>query len=354
VALSRLHLRMGRLELALEHAQEAARQQPTQLAPRLALVRALVASRDLSRARKELSVLAERFPDLPAVHVEVGRLAQLRGEIEPARRSFQQALEFEPASMDALSGLVTLEVGSRRFKDALARLEPRLKERPDDPNLLLLAAGVHAAAGEPRRAESMLRRVVAAHPSNLEAYSALARLYLAERRLADARREFEALAARQPRPVGALTMVGLLLLAEGDQENSRRRFEQALSIDPRAAIAANNLAWIYAESGERLDEALRLAQTAYEQLPDVPQISHTLGWVYYQRNLPALAIPLLEQSAGRDPNNPTYQFHLGLAYAKGGDGDRARHRLQRALSLSNDFKGADDARTLLATLQEGD
>ena len=124
-----------------------------------------------------------------------------------------------------------------------------------------------------------------------------------------------------------------------------------LEIDPRAAVAANNLAWIYAQDGGNLDIALQLAQTAKSQLPDQPEFNDTLGWIYYKKDLATLAIPPLQQSVEKDPKNPVYHYHLGLAYAKSGDKGKAKSSLEQALKLKPDFEGAAEARKVLASLQ---
>ena len=51
-----------------------------------------------------------------------------------------------------------------------------------------------------------------------------------------------------------------------------------------------------------------------------------------------------------EPENPIFQFHLGLAYAKTGDKNGARAALTRALSLQANFPGAEDAKQALAAL----
>ena len=82
-----------------------------------------------------------------------------------------------------------------------------------------------------------------------------------------------------------------------------------LAIDPRSAIAANNLAWIYLDSGENLDIALQLAQTAKAALPNLPQVNDTLGWIFYKKGLFSLAEGPLKLAVERDnnPADPTYQ-----------------------------------------------
>jgi Flp pilus assembly protein TadD len=115
-------------------------------------------------------------------------------------------------------------------------------------------------------------------------------------------------------------------------------------------VAANNLAWMLAESGGDLDEALRLAQVAQEKLPDLPNVLDTLAWVHYKKaNYPA-AIDLLRNCVGKDPKNAVYQYHLGMAYFKSGDRQRARTSLTEALKLSPSFAGSEEAKQTLAKL----
>jgi len=152
-----------------------------------------------------------------------------------------------------------------------------------------------------------------------------------------------------PQPVGPLTMSGMILLTQGQTDLARKRFEDVLAIDPRAVIAANNLAWIRAEAGDDLDTALKLAQTATAQAPDQPELMDTLGWVYYKKNLPELAVPLFARCVEKEPSRGTFRYHLGLAYLKAGQKDRGRAALEQALKAGVDAAAAADARRLLGT-----
>jgi len=184
-------------------------------------------------------------------------------------------------------------------------------------------------------------------PNAFPAYVMLGRLYISQRKLDAARAEFEALAARQPKPVAALSMAGTILQTQGNLPLARARFEQVMALDQNAPLAANNLAWMYAESGENLDDALRLARVARAGLPDVAEVSDTLGWVYYKRKQPADAVTAFNESIAKDPKNPVYHYHLGLAHLQAGDSAKGHASLNRALSLNPKFAGADQARRLL-------
>jgi tetratricopeptide (TPR) repeat protein len=175
-------------------------------------------------------------------------------------------------------------------------------------------------------------------------------MYLHEKRLDQALAEFDQLASQDPRSVAAHTVAAVILQLQNKPDEARKRYEKVLELNPQAAVAANNLAWMYAESDQSLDTALRLAQTARSQLPDQPDVNDTLGWIYTKKGLPELAIPVLLASIEKDPNNAAYHFHLGVAYSKRGNREKARTSLERAIKLGGDSAEGRDAKRLLAAL----
>jgi len=351
VELSLLQLASGRPEEALRTAQEAARSAPANLDVRLMFVRSLLAAGQSDKARDEIQLLLTSYRGVAAVHVQNGVLLAARNEWSAARAAFERALEIQPASLEALAGLVEVDLRLKNFMSAIRRVEQRLAQGEVTPAVLLLAARTYRSGGDMDGAEKALRRAIELDSAALTAYSILADLYLSQGKLAPALQEFDALATRQSTPASALTMAGLILQAQGKDELARQRFERAVAIDANAAVAANNLAWMYAEKRERLDDALRLARVAADALPDAPEVLDTLGWVHYQSDLPALAVPPLTRCIEKDPRNATCQYHLGLALVKTGAAARGRESLMRALALRGDAPWSEDARRALTALE---
>ena len=178
-------------------------------------------------------------------------------------------------------------------------------------------------------------------------YHYLGQIYVRQHRLDEARQRYEDIAKRQADSIAAHTMVGMILQVQNRPDEAKARYEKILQIDPRSAVAANNLAYMNAEAGTSLDMALQLAQSAKASYPDEPDINDTLGWVYYKKDMASLAIDPLRQSVERVPTNATYRFHLGMAYLKTGDKDKAREMLQQALKLDPRFGGAAEAKRTL-------
>jgi Flp pilus assembly protein TadD len=207
------------------------------------------------------------------------------------------------------------------------------------------------AAGDQAGAEQALRRAVSVDPRFTAGYSMLAQLYIQQRRIDEARVEFEGIVQRDPSAVDARTMVGLLLEAQGRHDDARKSYEATVKSTENAPVAANNLAFIYAEQGTNLDVALQLATSAKQRLPDDPNVDDTIGWVYYKKDLASLAIGPLQESLKKQPDAAEVLYHLGLSYAKLGEKAKARDALERGLKL-NPKVGGDEARRALASVSQ--
>jgi len=284
------------------------------------------------------------------VQALAGRLAFLKGADLEARTAFQRALTIDPTSVEALTGMVTLEMKQRLPAAAKARIEEAVAKVPTDGVLLCLAAGVYESLGDAPRAEEVLHQAIAADAANLQAYDMLATLYLKQQKLDQALAQAENLAKIQPRAVGAHTMVASILEQQHKLAEAQKRYEQVLEINTRAAVAANNLAWLYAESGNNLDVALHLAQTAKQEMPRLSQPDDTIGWIYYKKGLSSLALAAFTRAVAAEPRNAVYLYHLGLAQLREARPLTARQSLERALKIDPAFDGAEDARKALQSI----
>jgi tetratricopeptide (TPR) repeat protein len=350
VELARLHHADGAAEKSLEFANQAVKNNPSNAEAYFTQVRALIARREITQAEPILDRLRTTYPKSAAVHSQLGVVKAMKKDYAGATRLFEQSLTLNPDQLEATAGLVGLDLAAGRKDAARTRTANRVARTPSDSTVLLFAGRTYAALGDTNQAEEAFKKALEGDPLNLGAYEGLGRLYVRLGRLPEAQKEFETLAARQSRPAGSLTMVGMIQQSRNLSKEARATYEQVLQHDPQAAVAANNLAWLYAEDGVNLDLALQLAQTAKAGLPKNAETSDTLGWILYRKGLLSPAIREFEEAAQHDPLNPIYQYHLGMAYAKNGNRDGARRALEAALRLSSDFSGSNEARTMLASL----
>ena len=351
VQLAELNLQRGHAAAALQLASDAARQMPRDPRIQLTLIHSLIANGETDRAEKTLKPLLAKYPNTAQVQAAAGTVAMTRNDLASARRAFARAAELDFTNLEALNGLVRLDISDRKPEIARGRVEQRLAKMSKSPGVALLAARVYGASGDLPRAEAMLKKVIELDPAHLEAYVLLGQLYASQSRLAEARASFEALLKTQPNSVPVNTVIGVLYSVEGNRAEARKRFERVLQIDPGAAVAANNLAYIYAEDGGNLDVALQLAQTAKQKLPESPEVADTVGWIYVKKELASLGVPQLEQAVAKAPDNAMIQYHFGVALSKTGDEVRARKALERALALKLEPNAAAEAQKLVAKFQ---
>ena len=352
IQLARLNLAQGHAALASDLARQALKLQPRGLGPRVLLVRTLIGEGDIDGAERDVRALLEGAPDLAEAHWLAGVIEVLRKRDGQAKKSFARAMTLMPDAYEPLEALVSLEADpSTRTDGATTTVAEHLERHPENSDLLVLAARAHAADGDPGRAEQLLRRAIEHDSASPVPHEMLGRLYLSQQRLDRAREQFEELASRDVGRAGTRAMVAIIHHAQGQVAAAQVWYQQALDIDPQLVVAANNLARLYAQQRGMIESALRLAQTAVANAPDDPTVNDTLGWIYLQKDLGALAVSSFRACVEKAPANPLYQHHLGLAYSRTEDPTRAREFLEAALRLKPDFAGAADARRILSTLE---
>lgn len=348
--LSRLLLATGQTDQALQLAQSARKAAPGNPAARFNVARAMLAKGDTRGAEAEAKAMGTQFPESAAVHALYGQILLAQSDGPGASREFDRALALDPADVDALTGRMVIDLSLKRPQDARARVERAMAKAPNSGAVLIAASRFERTDGNHAAAEKYLRKAIEVDPSNLEVYGLLARLYISQNRLAEGKKELEEFVRRKPDSVGARTMIGMIQQTLGNTDDAVKTYGDVVKDSPTAAVASNNLAYLYVESDQQLDRAVELAQSAKQQMPDNADVSDTLGWAYYKKGMPELAVKALEFSVKKDPQNPLYLVHLGLAYAKMGNQAKAKASLTQALKLKPDVSGADEARAVLASL----
>lgn len=352
LGLARLQINNGQAAEAVPLALKIVADNPQNLEARLLLLHGFIAVGDVPQATHQLNVLMKAAPASADVQTAAGMLATIKNDTAGARQAYSRALESDPRSYQALAGLLTAEMQGKQFGNAKSLIERQLTERPDDANVLMMAAQTYNAIGDAFEMEKALKRTVEVDPQSLQAYAMLGKMYYQQGRLDLARSELETYVNRAPNSVPANTMLGTILQLQGKDDDAKTRYNKALQVDPRAAVAANNLAWIDANRNGNLDLALQLAQTAKSRLPNRHEIDDTLGWIYYKKGLSSMAIESLTSSVQKQPENPSYNYHLALAHHQNGNTDEARKYLQKALKSNANFAGADEAKKLLESMHE--
>jgi tetratricopeptide (TPR) repeat protein len=346
--LANLALKLGRDQVALEFARQSVQLNPNDRAASLDFVRALVRTRDFSGADQILTPLVT---DQASADVLVLRAAihAGRGSVEEARKTYLRSLQLSPNSLDALGGLVALELQDGQLARAHQIVTDVVAKHPRDPDILTLAARVARAERDDGRAASLLRTALEIDPARADAAVALAEALSRQNLRDDAKRVIDRALALRPGSLDLRVSQARLLEETGRADEARTRYEAILEETPEAYAVGASLAKLYANKGDNLNGALSLAIAAKDHLPDDAAVSDTLGWVYVRKDQRRLAIPHLEDAVRAEPSNALFHYHLGAAYQHQNPG-KARDELTRALTLDPNFPAAADAKTILGRL----
>jgi tetratricopeptide (TPR) repeat protein len=312
---------------------------------------AALARRDFPVATETAQQVISRFPDRPGGYQRLGHVLADTGKFSEARTQFERALEIDPQGVSVLSDILqVMNAEHLPLADQVARVRTHLAAHPDNTATKLIEGQLLLSHGDFEQAIGVLEDAVKQDPNLLPAYFMLGTAYAKHGQLENAQARFETLLQHDKKAVPAYLMLGIIDELKGKTEEAAEQYRKALDVDPNAALAANNLAWHYAEREGKLDIALELAHRAKALRPDEPHVSDTLGWVLYKRGLYAAAIDPLSEAATKLSDNATVRYHLGMAYFRNGDKDKARVELTAALKLGS-FEAEEEAKRTLREIE---
>jgi tetratricopeptide (TPR) repeat protein len=220
---------------------------------------------------------------------------------------------------------------------------------PDQSPLYDQLSDVQRATGDLPGALASGEKAMKLNPADNEAIVIYTRALLASGNVDKAIASWQQWTVDHPKDAQAFAVLGTLLESKGDKTQATTYYKKALQIQPEQAVAANNLSYLMMESGQNMDVALTLAQTARRLLPDSPSSADTLAWAYYHKGSFLTARDLIEDTIKISPNNPSLQYHLGMIYLKLDDKTNAVLHLKKASDLEPKGPTGDDARKALAT-----
>ena len=148
---------------------------------------------------------AKLTPKDPEPHLAAGALLARQNNLPAAANEYRTAIELDPASDEALTGLVNVSIGQKKYSDAETALRKKLAASPQDTAAHTQLARVLEAEGKSDEAAQELQSVSHANSDDPQAALQLGSIYLKAGKNAEAEQQFRIAVQKLPQePRGPL------------------------------------------------------------------------------------------------------------------------------------------------------
>jgi len=348
--LARIYLNKKDYARALKEAEDAIAMNKNDLEARLTRASALMAIGDGKKARDEIEGILQVAPNNPDARYQSGVLAWQQRDYKSAQDAFAQLSKINPKDSRGLLGVVETLASQNRLGEGIKLVEDALAREPGRRDLMQALANLYVRDMRYDAAMARYQELLKTEPKSADL---LLRVAETQRRKGDingAIDTFRRASQAAPTDSRPLLQLGLLLDGTGRRDQAKPVYEQVLKIQPDQPIALNNLAFIKAEDGQDLDEALTMAQRARQGMPNSPDVMDTLGWIYLKKNLSDDAVRTFKELVMADPNRAAYRYHYGMALLQKGDKPSAKRELEAAIKFNPSKDDAGKIQKLLASM----
>lgn len=245
------------------------------------------------------------------------RLAVLRlkdRDLKGAGQLVDGILADAPDNPEALLVRAGLLFIDRRYGDVVTALRGVLRREPANESALLLMARAHVQAGDVALAKDAYRRLLEANPRNTEGAREFIELSQESKSLDDPEELLRRLTAKDPANLEAGALLTDVLLLQGDlaaAETEARRI--AALTDPRG-IGAFELGRVLATQ-KRYDDAAKAYLEALGRNPDNLTILQALAASLLAQDKKAAAIAMLREQVRTNPSGSNARLLLGSVLA---------------------------------------
>ena len=353
LAQTQVALLKGDVEAAIHDADDLLRINPNSIEGKVMKAAALQREQKFDDARAVLEPALEKNPTAVPIMLELGVVDLQQHKTKEAIAMFQKAYAANPNNIRGLLGESRSYLADGQREKSVEVVRTELLKSPDRVDLARELGNAQAAAGQFPAAIATYQSLLAKFKDPKQQAGLLIQIAQAYRYEGDSQHSIEAYEKSRvglPDNAGAIRDLAILYEETGRKDLAKQYYEKTLKLDSTDPLALNNLAYLLAENNGDLNEALSYAQRAKQRLPTFTEITDTLGWIYYKKNLTDNAIDNFKALVVQAPANPIYHLHYAMALNQKGDRESARKECQAALADKPTKEQENQIRHLLATL----
>jgi tetratricopeptide (TPR) repeat protein len=343
---------------------------PQDLDGRVLRGRIHLAKRETTLAIQEFQEVLKREPKLAPARFQLAQAYLQGGNVQQAKTELKEATSSAPSYVEATLELARLNIQSGATQLAIEDLAKLIQKEPQVVQAYILLGTAHMARREPKKAEEAYRRLVAVAPKDARGPDFVGLTLVAQGKLAEARREFEAsltlapgfvdpLAhlvrldlrekkpevalervqrqiARVPQSAGLHQLLGRLHQTRRETPQAEAAYSKAIELEPQRIGPYFDLARLYASTG-RLDQGLARAEEALKLNPKSQPVLMLVGMLSEAKRDYKRAMEAYEQLLAGNPRFAPAANNLAYRLSEtGGDKERALQLAQTAKEAAPD------------------
>ncbi len=339
--------------------QRASALAPEAVAPRFLLGAALFAQGSPRQAEQQLVQVLQRAPENIEARKLLARIHLILGRPDAAMQVLLPAQRADDVQLDLLRGVARMQQGDET--GGVADLERAAAARPGNENLqldlaatylmtdradravellqkirrptglrhsgLLIAALV--AAGDTRKAQAEVERLLRERPGDVEALTLAAGFFTQQRDFVQARKVAQRAVDLDPKNSKALLMRAAVASEGGELDVAREWLEKAVALDERDAVAKLAIAELDLRRGD-IAAATKWLEDLRRRDPSAVEPRLRLVALYLRQRNARDMQSVVDELLALGKNQPEVQNSLGLLYLGAGRYDEALARFQDA------------------------
>ena len=238
-----------------------------------------------------------------------GHSFSINGDDQKALELFREAIEQDPKSVKAWSGLGACQIGLNRPDAAIEAYKQAIKINPNDESPHFILGNFYAKLGRHQEAIESYKQVIRINPDFESAHFKLGLIYSKLGRIDDGKNAFETVIQLNPDAAPAHFNIGIVYTKLGRYEEAIKAHREVLRIDPEFAPAHNNLGVVYGKLGDSSTEI-----TSYKEAiridPDFVPAHYNLGYSLLQKGDKVAALDEYKILKGLDETAADKLFNL--------------------------------------------
>lgn len=371
----------GTMEEVAALISKAVSANPSEPAPRLALIQYLLNKKEAKKALTAATDASVAIPDKAEILDALGRAQQFSGDInqalitygklatlnpnspvpqmrlaeinlsnknkDEAIKNLKKAVEIKPDLIEAQRGLILLALDAKKPAEALNIARQIQTQRPKEAVGFVLEGDIYGSGKEWPEAINAYRKglkQVGGAELSIKLHSTL----LASGNTAEAEKMAIIWLKENPKDIPFRLHQGDIATARKDYQQASQYYRAALDIQPENPLVLNNLAWV---SGQlKSPKAMEYAEKANRLAPNQPPFIDTLAMLLADKGETDKAIELLRKALSIAPQAAAIQLNLAKVLISTGKKDEARKELDALAKLGDKFPGQAEVSKLQKAL----